>query len=98
MDNSNRTSTTNTNASQSDQDIERLVDAQSKGEQPQGVETEQQTGQAQTRSSEVDQRDSKGLNILVVLLIASTVDCLLPFFFHRFSPPFRKNSASIGWG
>ncbi len=43
---------------QDDQDIESLVDAQSKGEQPKGVETEQQTSQAQT--SEVDKRDSKG--------------------------------------
>ncbi len=60
MDKQNNQSGTTGTSKQSDQDIERAVEAQAEGQQPLGVETEQ-VGQAQAQSSEVDKRDSKGV-------------------------------------
>ncbi len=47
---------TTTNKQNDERDIERMVETQSKGEQPDGIPTEQ----AKNRNGELDTRESKG--------------------------------------
>ncbi len=54
-DHTNKTNPNSGINKQSDQDIERAVEAQAEGQQPKGVEAESQTSQ----DSELDTRESK---------------------------------------